>query len=99
MKNFLFSVCCLILILNFGCSKKEEKKTILKQKNLETQMIEVYNDAMKNLRKGMLFMLKKIRSRIIISTINLAPRAVLMSAYGYFSQGYYNDAINNLEDS
>ena len=26
-----------------------------------------------------------------------APRAVLMSAYGYFSQGYYSDAINDLE--
>ena len=26
-----------------------------------------------------------------------APRAVLMSAYGYFSQGYYNYAINDLE--
>ena len=26
-----------------------------------------------------------------------APRAVLMSAYGYFSQGYYSDAIRNLE--
>ena len=26
-----------------------------------------------------------------------APRAVLMSAYGYFSQGYYGNAINDLE--
>jgi peptide deformylase len=28
-----------------------------------------------------------------------APRAVLMSAYGYFSQGYYSYAINDLERS
>ena len=59
MKNFLFSICWLILILNFGCSKKEEKTTILKQKNLETQMIEVYNEAMREFEKGMLFMLEK----------------------------------------
>ena len=26
-----------------------------------------------------------------------APRAVLMASYGYFSQGYYNYAINELE--
>ncbi len=26
-----------------------------------------------------------------------APRAVLMSAYGFFSQGYYSNAINDLE--
>ena len=99
MKNFLFSVCCLILILNFGCSKKEEKKTILKQKNLETQMIEVYNDAMKEFEKGdVIYAGKKFGEAELLYPQSIwAPRAVLMSAYGYFSQGYYNDAINNLE--
>ena len=42
--NFIF---LLIIILTLSCSKKEEKVTILKEKNLETQMIEVYNQALK----------------------------------------------------
>ena len=99
MKNFLFSVCCLILILNFGCSKKEEKKTILKQKNLETQMIEVYNDAMKEFEKGdVIYAGKKFGEAELLYPQSIwAPRAVLMSAYGYFTQGYYGYAINDLE--
>ncbi len=99
MKNFLFSICWLILILNFGCSKKEEKTTILKQKNLETQMIEVYNEAMREFEKGdVIYAGKKFGEAELLYPQSIwAPRAVLMSAYGYFSQGYYNDAINNLE--
>ena len=99
MKNFLFFICWLILILNFGCSKKEEKTTILKQKNLETQMIEVYNEAMREFEKGdVIYAGKKFGEAELLYPQSIwAPRAVLMSAYGYFSQGYYNDAINNLE--
>ena len=99
MKNFLFSICWLILILNFGCSKKEEKTTILKQKNLETQMIEVYNEAMREFEKGdVIYAGKKFgEAELLYPQSICAPRAVLMSAYGYCSQGYYNDAINNLE--
>ena len=42
----------LIFVLSFSCSKKEEKISILKEKNLETQMIEVYNEAMKEFESG-----------------------------------------------
>ena len=47
--NFIF---LLIIILTLSCSKKEEKVTILKEKNLETQMIEVYNQALKEFERG-----------------------------------------------
>ena len=79
--------------------KRGKKKTILKQKNLETQMIEVYNDAMKEFEKGdVIYAGKKFGEAELLYPQSIwAPRAVLMSAYGYFSQGYYNDAINNLE--
>ena len=40
---FLF----ILLFLATGCSKKDENLSILKEKNLETQMIEVYNQAYK----------------------------------------------------
>ena len=89
----------LIFVLSFSCSKKEEKISILKEKNLETQMIEVYNEAMKEFESGdVIYAGKKFNEAELLYPQSIwAPRAVLMSAYGYFSQGYYNDAINNLE--
>ena len=83
----------------FSCSKKEEKVTVLKEKNLETQMIEVYNQAMKEFERGdVIYAGKKFSEAELLYPQSIwAPRAVLMSAYGYFSQGYYSDAINDLE--
>ena len=72
---------------------------ILKEKNLETQMIEVYNDAMKEFERGdVIYAGRKFGEAELLYPQSIwAPRAVLMSAYGYFSQGYYNDAINEIE--
>ena len=49
--KFKFFYLILFIIL-LSCSKKDEKVTILKEKNLETQMIEVYNQAMQEYEKG-----------------------------------------------
>ena len=89
----------LIIILIFSCSKKQEDVTLLKKKNLETQMIEVYNQAMEEFERGdVIYAGKKFSEAELLYPQSIwAPRAVLMSAYGYFSQGYYNDAINDLE--
>ena len=94
--NFIF---LLIIILTLSCSKKEEKVTILKEKNLETQMIEVYNQALKEFERGdVIYAGKKFSEAELLYPQSIwAPRAALMSAYGYFSQGYYKDAINDLE--
>ncbi len=97
--NFKFIFISLIIFALYSCSKKEEKVTILKEKNLETQMIEVYNDAMKEFERGdVIYAGRKFGEAELLYPQSIwAPRAVLMSAYGYFSQGYYNDAINEIE--
>jgi len=89
----------IIFLLILSCSKNEEKTTILKEKNLETQMIEVYNQAMKEFEKGdVIYAGRKFsEAELLFPQSVWAPRAVLMSAYGYFSQGYYANAINDLE--
>ncbi len=89
----------LIFILIFSCSKKEKDVSILKEKNLETQMIEIYNEAMEEFEKGdVIFAGKKFNEAELLYPQSIwAPRAVLMSAYGHFSQGYYNYAVNDLE--
>ena len=94
--NFIY---LLIFIFIFSCSKKEEKITVLKEKSLETQMIEVYNQAMEEFERGdVIFAGKKFGEvELLYPQSTWAARAVLMSAYGYFTQGYYNDAINDIE--
>ena len=89
----------IIFFLIISCSGKEEKVSVLKEKNLETQMIEVYSDAMEEFERGdVIYAGKKFSEAELLYPQSIwAPRAVLMSAYGYFSQGYYKDAINDLE--
>ena len=94
--SFLYII---VFFLILSCSKNAEKATLLKEKNLETQMIEVYKDAMKEFERGdVIYAGKKFSEAELLYPQSIwAPRAVLMSAYGYFSQGYYNDAINEIE--
>ena len=82
-----------------SCSKKEESVTILEEKSLETQMIEVYNEAMEEFERGdVIYAGKKFGEAELLYPQSIwAPRAVLMSAYGYFTQGYYSNAIRDLE--
>ena len=62
-------------------------------------MIEIYNQAMEEFEKGdVIYAGKKFSEAELLYPQSIwAPRALLMSAYGYFSQGYYSDAINDLE--
>ena len=89
----------IIIFLIFSCSKKDDNVTVLKEKNLETQMIEVYNQGMEEFERGdVIYAGKKFSEAELLYPQSIwAPRAVLMSAYGYFSQGYYSDAIKDLE--
>ena len=89
----------LIFVLIISCAKKEKKVEVLKEKNLETQMIEVYNQAIVELERGdVIYAGKKFSEAELLYPQSVwAPRAVLMSAYGYFTQGYFSDAISELE--
>ena len=98
MKFNINIICFTLLIFFSGCSK-EEKVSIIQKKNLDEQMVEVYQEAMKEFERGdVIYAGKKFSEAELLYPQSIwAPRAVLMSAYGYFSQGYYNDAINDLE--
>tara|TARA_B100000989_G_scaffold292148_1_gene267594 strand:+ start:149 stop:985 length:837 start_codon:yes stop_codon:yes gene_type:complete len=88
-----------IFFLIFSCSKKPETTSTLNEKNLEAQLIETYMQAMEEFERGdVIYAGKKFSEAELIYPQSVwAPRAVLMSAYGYFSQGYYGNAINDLE--
>ena len=89
----------IIFLLLISCSNDEKKVEVLKEKSLEAQMIEVYNQGMEEFERGdVIYAGKKFsEAELLYPQSEWASKAVLMSAYGYFSQGYYNDAINDLE--
>ena len=93
-----------ILIFSFifsflSCAKKEEKVTIIEEKSLEAQMIEAYNVGLDELDKNdAIYAARKFNEAELLYPQSIwAPRAALMSAYAYFSQLYFNDAILELE--
>ncbi|MDC3082659.1 outer membrane protein assembly factor BamD [Candidatus Pelagibacter sp.] len=95
--NFLLS-----LIIIFGlnsCSEKQEKVSLIKEDNLEMQMIEAYNEGLKEFNRGdIFFAAKKFNEVELLYPQSIwAPRSTLMAAYAYYSQLYFTDAILELE--
>ena len=97
VKNFIYIF--FILIFCFSCSKQVVEKSTIKETNLEFQMIEAYNEGLKELKRGdALFAAKKFNeAEILFPQSEVAPKAALMAAYSYYSQNYYGDAIAELE--
>ena len=97
MKNLTFLT--LFTILIFSCSQKQTQVTKVEGSSLEQQMIEAYNAGVKALDEGdVLFATKKFNeAELIYPQSDWAPRSSLMAAYSYWSQGYYNNSINELK--
>ena len=92
-----FIIILLILFVS-GCSK-EKNPLIIKEKDLELQMIDSYRDGMENLEKGDgLTAAKKFNeAELLYPQSSWAPKSALMAAYSYYSSNYYRDSINELE--
>ena len=93
MKFLIKIVISLIILLLISCSKNE-KVSVVKEKNIETQMIEAFREGYKELEDGdVLFAAKKFNeAELLYPQSKWAPRAALMAAYSYYSQDYYYDA-------
>jgi outer membrane protein assembly factor BamD len=89
----------IIISLFISCSKKEEKVTILKDIDINSQMIALYEEAYAEFLNGdSLYSAKKFNeAELIFPQSNWAPIAALMSAYVYYSDDYYSDAVYHLE--
>ena len=79
-----------IFFLQTSCSKKE-KITVLKQQDLQSQMIELYYEGYEAfLERDILFAAKKFNeAELIFPQSNWAPISALMTAYIYYSDDYY----------
>ena len=88
----------LIILLCLSCSKKEIEKSKINEVNLESQMIEAYEEGLKELKAGdVIYAAKKFNeAEILFPQSEYAPQSALMAAYSYYSQNYYGDAIAEL---
>ena len=93
-----FSFFLLIIFLN-SCSKDISKKSVIKEKGLELQVLEAYQEGVDNLEKGdALYAAKKFNeAETLFPQSEWAPKSSLMAAYSYYSQDYYEDAIGELQ--
>tara|TARA_A100000164_G_C21752457_1_gene697639 strand:+ start:54 stop:893 length:840 start_codon:yes stop_codon:yes gene_type:complete len=97
LRKFLLSL--LIIFSLISCSEKEEKISLIKEDNLEMQMIDAYKEGLKEFNDGdIFFAAKKFNEVELLYPQSIwAPRSILMSAYAYYSQLYFTDAIYELE--
>ena len=95
--RFLYII--LLLFFCFSCSKEIEKKSVTKEKILDLQVLEAYEEGLKYLEAGdVLFAAKKFNeAEMLFPQSKWAPKSALMAAYSYYAQDYYLDAVAELE--
>ena len=95
-KFFVFIALFAILI---SCSKEEIKESIIKEKSLDLQVLEAYQEGMKSLETGdVIYAAKKFNeAETLFPQSEWAPKSALMAAYAYYTQDYYSDTIAELE--
>ena len=91
MKFHLVFLITILLFLNTSCSKNKEKISIVEEESLEMQMIQAYNDGLKELDKGdPIYAAKKFNEAELLYPQSIwAPRAALMASYSYFSHFWH----------
>ena len=99
MQNILTATFYILLIFVLSsCSSKNNKISILQDDNLELQMIDAYKEAYKELEKGdVIYAARKFNeAELLYPQSEWAPRSVLLAAYSYYSQNYYDEALSEL---
>ena len=95
MLKFLKFKILLVFIILLSCSSNEEKVSVLKEDDLEFQMIEAYKKGYEELLKGdVVYAAKQFNeAELLYPQSEWAPKAVLLAAYSFYSQDYYERAI------
>ena len=98
MKNLLKILFFLIFL--YSCSSKEEQKvSSISVGELESQMIDAYKEGMKELEKGdVIYASRKFNeAELLYPQSEWASKSILMAAYAFYSQNYYERSILELE--
>ena len=96
INKLIFSLALIFLIT--ACSKNIENESLIKEKSLELQVLEVYKEGKESLERGdVLFAAKKFNeAEILFPQSTWAPKSALMAAYSYYIKDYYGDATAEL---
>jgi len=95
-KFLLFFLSILILT---SCSKNVVEDSVLKEKSLDLQVLEAYQEGKDYLENGdPLFAAKKFNeAESLFPQSEWAPKSALMAAYAYYSNDYLDDSIAELD--
>ena len=88
---------CIFFLVS--CSKDILRESVVKEKSLDLQVLEAYEEGMNSLKGGdVLFAAKKFNeAETLFPQSEWAPKSALMAAYSYYSQDYLDDAIAELD--
>ena len=81
-----------------SCGADKEKVSVVKEKDIELQMIDAFKEGYEALEDGdVFFAAKKFNEAELLYPQSVwAPKASLMAAYAWYSQNYYFDAVFEL---
>jgi outer membrane protein assembly factor BamD len=87
------------IFLNLSCSKDVSKVSVIKEKDLNLQVLEAYEEGLEALSGGdVLFAAQKFNeAEMLFPQSEWAPKSALMAAYAYYIQDYYGESIAELE--
>ena len=98
MSNLKKLVFLFIFFLS-SCSGNQEKiDSVVQEEDLDLQMISAYKQGMKALESGDIYYAAKKfnEAELLYPQSEWAPKSILMAAYGYYSQSYYQSASDEL---
>ena len=97
INKFLLSFFFILILVS--CSKEEARKSVIKEKSLDLQVLETYEEGMNYLEEGdALYAASKFNeAELLFPQSEWAPKSALMAAYAYYSQDYLKDAIAELD--
>ena len=97
INKFLLSFFFILILVS--CSKEEARKSVIKEKSLDLQVLETYEEGMNYLEEGdALYAASKFNeTELLFPQSEWAPKSALMAAYAYYSQDYLKDAIAELD--
>ena len=97
--NHIFKFIIILFFLVSCSSKEEEKISVLSDKEMEIQMIEAYEEGLRELEKGdVIYATRRFNeAELLYPQSEWASKSILMSAYAFYSQNYYERSIFELE--
>ena len=98
--NKLFYITLITLTIFLTSCSKEKKITVINETDINLQMISLYEEGYQELLNGdTLYAADKFReAELIFPQSEWAPMASLMTAYAYYSDDYYFEAIDQIRD-